>query len=293
MNSIMKFVALLLLMLSAGAGIAAEDRAFFWRVDSASATVYLLGSIHFADQSFYPLRANIERAFDEAEHLVLEIDFDAAAAQQYADLLSRKGMYAGDETIRDNVSAKTWQQLQQQLPRLGITTQLIEKQKPGVLVLTLTSVQVMKMGYLPELGIDQHFLQKARSHNKDIISLETIEQQLDAFLDIQDGDLLLQEALYSLGEADSMMTEMITYWKNGDTRAMQKLLFEDSLHEYPRFARIYDRLFYERNRRMVGKIKSFLGGKGRYFVVVGAGHLIGDRGIIVMLEQAGYQVERL
>ena len=33
--------------------IASEDRALFWRVDAAEATVYLFGSIHFADESFY------------------------------------------------------------------------------------------------------------------------------------------------------------------------------------------------------------------------------------------------
>jgi uncharacterized protein YbaP (TraB family) len=292
MNTIGRLAASLLLILIAGGTDAAEDRAFFWRADSASATVYLLGSIHYADPSFYPLRANIERAFDEAEHLVLEIDIDAAAAKQYQELLRRKGMYSGDETLRDNVSEKTWQQLQQLLPRLGMTTQLIEKQKPGVLVLTLSTVQVMKMGYLPEMGIDQYFLNKARSH-KDIISLETIEQQLDVFLNMQDGDLLLQETLYSLDEADSMMTDMVRFWKRGDEQGMQRLLFDDALREYPEFTNIYDSLIYKRNELMVDKIEQFLNGKGSYFVVVGAGHLVGDKGIVNSLKRSGYDVDRL
>jgi hypothetical protein len=292
MNTIGKLAASLLLLLIAGGTDAAEDRAFFWRADSASATVYLLGSIHYADPSFYPLRANIERAFDEANHLVLEIDIDAAAAKQYQELLRRKGMYSGDETLRDNVSEKTWQQLQQLLPRLGMTTQLIEKQKPGVLVLTLSTVQVMKMGYLPEMGIDQHFLNKARSH-KDIISLETIEQQLDVFLNVQDGDLLLQETLYSLDDADCMMTDMVRFWKRGDEQGMQRLLFDDALREYPEFTNIYDSLIYKRNELMVDKIEQFLNGKGSYFVVVGAGHLVGDKGIVNSLKRSGYDVDRL
>jgi hypothetical protein len=190
------------------------------------------------------------------------------------------------------VSEKTWQQLQQLLPRLGMTTQLIEKQKPGVLVLTLSTVQVMKMGYLPEMGIDQYFLNKARSH-KDIISLETIEQQLDVFLNMQDGDLLLQETLYSLDEADSMMTDMVRFWKRGDEQGMQRLLFDDALREYPEFTNIYDSLIYKRNELMVDKIEQFLNGKGSYFVVVGAGHLVGDKGIVNSLKRSGYDVDRL
>ena len=32
--------------------IASEDKALFWKVESNNATVYLLGSIHYADKSF-------------------------------------------------------------------------------------------------------------------------------------------------------------------------------------------------------------------------------------------------
>lgn len=292
MKIIHSFTTAVLLFTVFGSSNAAEDRAFFWRAGSDTATVYLLGSIHYADRSFYPLRSSIEDAFDRAGHLVVEIDVDAVGAKQYQNLLSEKGMYAGDETIRDHLSSETWQQLQQQLFRLGMPIQLVEKQKPGVMVLTLTALQVMKMGYFPEMGIDRYFLKQAGPH-KDVISLETIEQQLDVFLDIQDGDLLLQEALYSLDEADSMMMDMVRFWKRGDERGLQKLLFDDALREYPEFTRIYDRLFYRRNERMVEKIQQFLNGQGSYFVVVGAGHLVGDKGIINTLKQAGYAVERL
>lgn len=291
MKMIRLFATAWLLLLVICNSEAAEDRAFFWQARSDTATVYLLGSIHYADQSFYPLRANIERAFDQADHLVVEVDIDAVGVKQYQDLVSEKGMYAGDETIRDNVSAKTWRQLQQQLSRLGMPVHMVEKQKPGVLVLTLTALQVMKMGYFPEMGIDQYFLNKARP-DKDIIPLETIEQQLDVFLNIRDGDLLLQEALYSLGDADSMMMDMVRYWKRGDEQGMQQLLFDDALREYPEFSRIYERLIYRRNAQMIEKIKGFLNRKGSYFIVVGAGHLVGDKGIINALKQAGFAVRR-
>jgi uncharacterized protein YbaP (TraB family) len=292
MNMNRLFSTALLLLLVICKSEAAQDRAFFWQVKSDSATAYLLGSIHYADRSFYPLRASIERAFDQADHLVVEIDVDAVGAKQYQTLLREKGMYAGDETIRDNVSHETWQQLEQQLFRLGMPVHMVEKQKPGVLVLTLTAMQVVKMGYYPDMGIDQYFLNRAKP-DKDIISLETIEQQLDVFLNISDGDLLLQEALYSMDDADSMMTNMVRFWKRGDQKGMQKLLFDDALRDYPQFSHVYDSLIFQRNEKMVEKIKQFLSDRGSYFVVVGAGHLIGDKGIINTLKQAGYDVKRL
>jgi hypothetical protein len=44
---------------------------------------------------------------------------------------------------------------------------------------------------------------------------------------------------------------------------------------------------------MVSKIEEYLKEKGTYFVVVGAGHLVGEKGIIETLRKKGYQVEQL
>ena len=58
------------------------------------------------------------------------------------------------------------------------------------------------MGLEPGLGVDIHFLAKAsRSPAKQIIELETLEQQLELFINIPDGELLLKESLHSLDES--------------------------------------------------------------------------------------------
>ena len=184
---------------------AVNDRALFWLVQSDSATVYLLGSIHYADESFYPLRREIETAFFNSDHLVVEINIDEAKAKRYRELIREKGSYQGDKTIRDEISEETYRQLEYRLNRLGVPIDMVYKQKPGVMVLTLTAVQVMKMGFMPDLGIDAYFLRGAASMNKNIIELETVDEQLDVFLNITDGELLLREALFSLNEAEMMM----------------------------------------------------------------------------------------
>ena len=281
---------------------AENDRAFFWQVTSgqpgsAQATVYLMGSIHFADQSFYPLRADIEQAFDRSDYLAVELDVNSLDHDAYNRLISRKGLYPDGKSIKDAVSDETWQQLRERLRQLNMPYESVKNYKPGVLVLTITAMQVMQMGLDPQLGIDVHFLRKAALQPaKQVIELETMEQQLNLFIDIPDGDLLLKESLYSMAESESMMTDMLSYWKKGDEIAMDKLLFEDALSDYPAFAAIYDSLFYARNRNMVSKIEQMLkqdGAAGNdYFVVVGSGHLIGNEGIVNLLKQKGYEVKR-
>ena len=188
---------------------AANDKAFFWQVSSDAATVYLLGSIHFADKSFYPLRQEIKNAFSRAENLVVELDVNNIDADVYNRLLSQKGSYKDGKTIKDVISEKTWLQLQKRLDQLNINYDAIKKYRPGVLVLTLTAMQVMQMGLDPQLGIDIHFLLEATRQSKNIIELETMEQQINLFLNIPDAELLLKESLYSLDESELMMADMV------------------------------------------------------------------------------------
>ena len=288
-----KYYLLLLLFITAAAS-AENDRAFFWQVDAGEATVYLMGSIHFADKSFYPLRKEIEDVFKKSETLVVELDIHNIDHNTYNRLLAEKGIYKDGATIKDAISEKTWLQLELRLKQLDISYDDIKSYKPGILVLTLTAVQVMQMGFEPGLGIDAYFLNKASSdvHTKKIIELETLSQQINLFLDIPDGELLLKESLYSLDGSDAMLEEMVRYWKTGDVEKMNNLLFEETLSEYPAFAAIYDSLFYKRNQQMLSKIEGMLKQQGSYFVVVGSGHLIGDKGIVNALRLKGYEVER-
>ncbi len=273
---------------------AENDKAFFWQVTSARASVYLMGSIHFADKSFYPLRQEIVDVFEKSDALVVELDINNIDHNAYHRLLLEKGMYKDGSTIKDVISEKTWLQLEQLLEKLHISYDDVKSYKPGILVLTLAAMQVMQMGFDPELGIDAYFLNKAVSDvsAKKIIELETLEQQVNLFLNIANGELLLKESLYSLDESESMMAEMVRYWKTGDKEKMNKLLFEDAVNEYPTFSAIYDSLIYQRNDQMVSKIDQMLKQQGSYFVVVGSGHLIGEKGIVNVLQEKGYDVKR-
>jgi len=298
MKKYLVFVTYLLVFFSAQSTVnAAQDKAFFWQTTRGNVTVYLMGSIHFADQSFYPLRPEIEAAYNRSQFLVVELDINKTDSGAFNKILLEKGVYTDGSTIKDAISNETWLQLRQQLTGLNISYDSVKNYKPGILVLTLTAVQVMQMGFEPQLGIDMHFLLKAAQTKKQVIELETLTQQVNLFLDIPDGDLLLKESLYSLQGSELLMTEMVQFWKQGDDAKMNKLLFEDAVDEYPAFAKIYDQLFYDRNQQMTIKIEQMLKNKTAektsYFVVVGSGHMMGDRGIVQKLKDKGFQVKRL
>jgi uncharacterized protein YbaP (TraB family) len=157
-----------------------QTRSFLWEVSSTTTTAYILGSIHFANESFYPLNEPIEKAFSDSSQLVVEVNPLTMDNQKLQQLVVKNGLYQGDETIVDHIQPETLKRLNQHLDKNGIPSEFAYKMKPSLTAITLSTAQLTRMGYSHEMGIDAYFCKKATG-NKEIIELETMEQQLSLF----------------------------------------------------------------------------------------------------------------
>ncbi|MGZ3534062.1 MAG: TraB/GumN family protein, partial [Thermodesulfobacteriota bacterium] len=108
----------------------------------------------------------------------------------------------------------------------------------------------------------------------------------------KDQELFLVYTLKDLNILEQELDKMIRAWTSGDTKAMEAFMTR-SVSEDKRLSSIYEKLVYERNKEMAMKIKNFLKAKETYFIIVGAGHLVGNEGIIELLKRDGYRVEQL
>jgi len=52
-----------------------DSKGAFWKVTDEDSTVYLLGSIHLADPTLYPLSKDILKAYEQSDYLVVEATF--------------------------------------------------------------------------------------------------------------------------------------------------------------------------------------------------------------------------
>ena len=105
--------------------------------------------------------------------------------------------------------------------------------------------------------------------------------------------MFLEYTLISMDKTEKFLNGIIKAWKNGDVKFLEKALFADVLNEDKRLIEIYNKTLFERNDAMVEKIKGFLKTNKIYFVIVGAGHLIGEKGIVQLLQKDGYAVKQL
>ncbi len=286
-------LTLLIACLALAPAQAANDRGFFWRVSSPTTVVYLLGSIHFADSSFYPLREIIEKNFQQADALVVELDITGIDPQQYSEYIRRHGYYPPGDSIKQHISKQSWRRLQALLQTFNIAPETVVTKRPGLLIMDLTAAMLDRLGYHAGEGIDLHFILQARRQGKPVIGLETLQQQLALFINMPAAETLLQASLDEAEQAEAQLQQLEQAWKSGDEQALQQLMITQPEARYKDYRRINEALLYRRNDAMAAKIRAMLAGDKRVFVVVGAGHLVGERGIVWQLKQAGYNVERL
>ncbi len=286
------FFFLLLLLFLSNTSQAQQDKGFIWEVSGVSGKVHLLGSLHFANANFYPLRKEIQQAFLKSNNLVVEVDVNKIDPQTVQRLLIEKGTYSSFDTLENHVSAKTYQRILQYFQQRNIPPTLFDKYKPGMLVMALTSMELEKMGMSPDFGIDLYFTEQARG-KKQILELETLNDQLDLLLNLDDSDQLLMQTLDEFKDYPKLTRTLIKAWKTGDTKLLKRLLIDKPLQEYPESKSTFDKMITRRNYQMVAKITDYLKTGDSYFIVVGAGHMVGKQGIIDLLEQNGFQVNQL
>ena len=269
-------------------------KSILYKVTSNSNNVYVLGSLHLAKPELYPLDKAIENAYNESDFLVVEINAqtpESADSMQLAML--NHGIFQNSKSLKTELSPQTYKQLQLYATKTGIPLQMLEQMRPWVVMLQLSIVEMLRLGYSPELGIDKHFVDKAYQDNKSILSLETIEEQISLLSkddkDYQDN--LLRYTIESMNDLDPMLDSLFISWQKGDAQSIEKI-FLQTMQDDKNLDVIYDELITKRNNTMTKKILNYLKEDKNYFVVVGAGHVVGQGGIINLLKKHGYKVSQ-
>lgn len=266
-------------------------KGFMWEVENNGNTVYLVGSIHIADNSFYPLRPEFEEAFAEADYLGVEIDLSKAAGEAQQKMVMDMGMYQDGSTLKDHISGETYAKLGKILQQSGMKPDALDAFKPWVVETTISSLKSVKAGYEAAAGIDLYFIQKAIERKIPVVELESYESQLSMFngfsKELQEKNL--NNALDNFDVLDDGVDKMAEMWKTGNDEQLLELT--NSMAAEPEYNKA---MLIDRNEKMAEKIDGYLknGKKEEYFIVVGAAHYLGEHGIVKLLQDKGYAVVR-
>ena len=284
------FLGLGLLSVALAGQLSAQEKSFLWKVDSHQNSLFILGSIHLLNKAAYPLKENIENAFEQTNKLVLEIDLRSANPEKIQQLMLQKSASTDGTLLQQNVSDETYESVARRAKELGIDIRLLNSFKPWIVATTMAAMKLQKLGFDPKLGIDRYFAERAIQSNKPTVGLETAEFQLDLFdqFSAKDQELLLRQSMDEMDRLERNVAQIVRAWKSGDVGSLEKHLLA-GMRDYPE---IHRKVIDDRNRRWLPQIEGLLSKGENALIIVGAAHLVGNNGVIQLLKGRGHKVEQ-
>jgi uncharacterized protein YbaP (TraB family) len=267
------------------------NRHSLWKIEGKNTVVYLLGSIHLLKPDSFPLPAALENAYSNAQIAVFETDVDKLQDPALQMKMITKSQLPAGETLKQHLSPETYAAFTNQAKDSGLPLEVFETLKPSMAAMTLSLVEVAKLGADPQNGLDKYFSDKAHKDGKQVIGLETPEFQLDLLTSFtpEEDELMMQTTLKENAKIPREFGEIVTAWQTGDSPVIEKLLNE-TLETTPA---LYKRLVADRSKSWVPKIQELLGGDKNAIVIVGVAHLVGPQGVVELLRRKGLKVTQL
>lgn len=269
---------------------------YLWKVENGNTTVYLQGTVHLGTPDFYPLHDSIEQAYESADIVVPEVDISEIDLLSSLGATFMHGVYIDGTTIEDHISSEVYEKLKNVLDDYGIPMEVMKFFKPWMINSTITQLIADELDFMH--GIDMYFLERAAEDGKEVIELETVQEQYDVLAgrSAEFQEQQLEETLDSLENFESTMMEVFSLYLDGQVQPLLEYLFpEDESEMDPEYRDYLKELNDDRNIKMAEKIAGFLeedNGK-TYFVFVGTAHLIKDPHILSILHEQGYEIEHI
>jgi len=277
-----------LVQFSAGAAQpAANGKSTLWSIKGRENTVYLLGSLHLL-RSSDTLPASIDKAYRDAESLLMEIDMDNLDPMASQKIAMELGILPDTKSLEAELDAATYTKVAAYAREVGLEERTLNRFRPWLAAMTLTQMNLMKIGFEASSGVEMRLTARAAADKKEIRGLETLDEQLGMLAKLpaaQQREFLL----YSVEDSARVrkdLEKMVSAWRKGDVKALSALLSEG----YARYPDLYRPLTVERNRKWLSRIEDLLDDKDDYLVVVGALHLVGTDSVVELLQKKGYKV---
>lgn len=265
-----------------------------WKVKDEDNTVYLAGSVHLLRESDYPVSPVYDEAYGDSEEIVMEIDMGEMMKPEGIMRMQQLGTYPEGDSLDQHLAPDTLERLRTYLDthESGKMVALaMPRLKPGMIFMTISSLEAMRLQARPDLGLEMVYYQKAKEDGKPVTGLETMEFQMTRFDEMTDEEIeaLILKTLDEIEEMADMINKIIAGWHEGDVEKLDQLLNMDAEED----ARLRELLLTERNHNWIPPIEEAIKGGTNTLFLVGAAHLIGEESVVDLLEKKGYEVTKL
>lgn len=262
-----------------------------WQVGNGSSVLYLAGTVHKLSPDQYPLPPEYQWAYDNSDSLVFETDIGAMRTPALRDRVAARSLLPPGQTLGSVLDDSTYGMLRRYCEGTGFPVERLESLKPVAAMMTLLSATMQSLGVTAP-GVDEHFFSLARADAKACRTLETVDQQIDYLMAMDEGrpDRFVRRSIQDLTQArDGALEEAIGAWRDGREDDMVERFLRDEMLSSPG---LYQSLVVDRNRKWMHSLRRCLETSGAEMVLVGVGHLLGRDGLVALLRDEGYEVRK-
>lgn len=267
---------------------AAYDKGLVWRIERKGAPPsFLFGTLHDDDERVTRLAPQAQRALDRSKRFAVELIDD-----QEAVALFRRAMVRKEPRLDTLLGEADWPRYDARLAAHGMPRDARAHLRPWAALLIL-----VRPAESPGIVLDKLLLLEAGNRGKDIVALETIDEQIAAMNDLPEESqlALLRHAEANYERIQQSFAALRDAYLARDLAAIWKLnrdMMAGGNEIEPHNARFLDSLLFRRNQRFAERLVPLLD-QGGTFAAFGALHLYGPRGVPALLAARGYKVTRI
>ena len=262
---------------------------------------YIVGTYHLAPSSFADSIPGMKSAIEGTQQVCGELDLMDAFKPENTARLMKARMLPEGVTLSSLLTAEQLERLNALLLEVmgsnlkdeAFAAQ-VENITPVALSTTLSLTAYMKEmpSFNPMDLIDNHFQTLALQNDKSVKGFETVDFQMGVLYDVplekQVDDLMC--LVDNFEEAQKMANRITTAYFTQNLQQIDEVLEEESEMNCGTTEEDEETLIYNRNRNWVEMMPEMMAEQPTLFVV-GAAHLCGEKGVLKLLEGAGYTVE--
>lgn len=262
---------------------------------------YIIGTYHLAPSSFADSIPGLKEAFASTEQVYGEVDMVETLKPENAAKMQEAMMLPEGTTLSSLLSKEQMDRLNalmREVMGVDMNNEAVAAQldhlTPMVLETQLTLLVYMKniQGLNPANLIDSYFQNEAVKCGKAVRGFETSDFQMEILYGAPLEDQV--KALMCFVDNFQDMTEMAEFitaaYFSQDLEMLEELNLEEQDGPCAGNPEDNDKLIYGRNANWVKAMPAIMNEKPTFFAV-GAFHLCGDKGVLRLLEEAGYKIE--
>ncbi len=274
----------------------AGNAQLLWKIEGngAKEASYLFGTHHIAPVTLLETTPGLTDALNGADAVYGEVDMQSAADPiKTQQLMMQLAMAPADSTMTKLMTQAQIDSVNTVLANYtqgALTLEQMDIMKPALLATQIGVMQTMTAfpDFTGQEQLDNTIQVKARELGKQVKGFETLEFQTKMLLDEPITEQIegLMQTVRKDDVAVKKAQELAMAYLLGNLESVQALMFDPEVGMDEKEA---ERLIYSRNADWVEQLGPALAAD-KLFVAVGCGHLVGEKGLIEMLRNAGYTV---